>query len=1152
MKKVILLLSALFLLAVAHAQMQPGTTFQSLIDVSTNSPDVASLGKFGNIPVSYATGVPSISIPIYEINVGDIKLPVSLSYHAGGIRVDETASSVGLGWALSGMGVVSRKLVGAPDEGSFGLTSAPDQNAVFLEPGTYYDYLYKIQDGRADNEPDLFSYSINGQSGKFSFRRDGSIMQTPVTNNKIVFSGNNFIVTDANGIVYIFDLPVWNYITIPSVNNNYIASWRLTKIVAANTIDTIFFSYETTCNNTIQKNKNYTHFIGQKMGCSPTGATETFANEGTERYQTMVLYEAFPKEIRWRGGKLVFNNTCDRTDVAIPMMRLTGVDVYANQDGTFKQVKKIQLYQSYFVSTGTGVAFTNATDDQKKRLRLDSVAFVATSGSTAPQVYRMTYDNTTLAPRESAAQDRWGFNNGAFDNAILMPQQTVLYFGTYYTIGSANRQPDSVNMTAGTITSIQYPTKGKTVFEFAPHAFTRSEMQSQPASVFTYCAGGVRSTDSKQFTVTADDVSFNYSLFISAFSGAPVTNRPRITLTDQTNGTEVFSIATPPGGEGSSYSQNNTSVTLTAGHTYLLTVNIYTTSSGVSADAEINWTHNLGYANIRRIGGGLRVKTISNYDENGTMLGKELYEYDDGMMLTDMYYQDVNYEEVMPRGGINSGANCIYSTSQIPPGYALIFHTNSVIPMSESAGSPVLYPTVTRYQVDSEGNANGKTVYGYRVYPDERAAPTFGPVYGPAGFPVRGLYLSSNDWKNNFPSYESTYKSVPSGYKILHNKTYDYQPYRNTSEFRLKVQNKFLTFCCQESNKFAAAARVDFTLTPVPQYTGAMLLKSESDTTWDDNGNKAYTTRQYEYNDDTHTYPTLKRSFTSSGEILSDLTKYPHDFAATGNVYQKMMTRNMVAPVVQQVRQKDGVQLSLTSINYTDWNNNSKLLLPQTVVEQISNYPAETKIRFNKFDVYGNIQEQQKEGDIKQSYVWGYDTLYPIATVTNAAQSDIAYTSFEPDATGYWTIPSATRDATQGITGRQSYALSNGAVSRNGLSTAESFIVSYWSKTGSATVNGATATAIYNKNGWNYYEHKIAAGVATVTVSGSVIIDELRLYPSDAQMVSFTYDPQVGMTSRCEADNRISYFEYDGFNRLKLVRDEGRNILKTYDYRYKQ
>jgi hypothetical protein len=50
------------------------------------SPNAASLGKFGNIPVSYYTGLPSIEVPIYTIEQGNIKLPIKLSYHAGGLK----------------------------------------------------------------------------------------------------------------------------------------------------------------------------------------------------------------------------------------------------------------------------------------------------------------------------------------------------------------------------------------------------------------------------------------------------------------------------------------------------------------------------------------------------------------------------------------------------------------------------------------------------------------------------------------------------------------------------------------------------------------------------------------------------------------------------------------------------------------------------------------------------------------------------------------------------------------------------------------------------------------------------------------------------------------------------------------------------------
>lgn len=39
---------------------------------SLPSPNVAALGLYGEIPVSKFTGMPDISVPIYEVPVGDL------------------------------------------------------------------------------------------------------------------------------------------------------------------------------------------------------------------------------------------------------------------------------------------------------------------------------------------------------------------------------------------------------------------------------------------------------------------------------------------------------------------------------------------------------------------------------------------------------------------------------------------------------------------------------------------------------------------------------------------------------------------------------------------------------------------------------------------------------------------------------------------------------------------------------------------------------------------------------------------------------------------------------------------------------------------------------------------------------------------------
>src|SRR5205814_9364412 len=70
-------------------------------EVSIASPTAASLGKYADIPVNYHTGIPDISIPIYSVKEGPLSLPISLSYHASGLKVMETAGWVGVGWSLN-------------------------------------------------------------------------------------------------------------------------------------------------------------------------------------------------------------------------------------------------------------------------------------------------------------------------------------------------------------------------------------------------------------------------------------------------------------------------------------------------------------------------------------------------------------------------------------------------------------------------------------------------------------------------------------------------------------------------------------------------------------------------------------------------------------------------------------------------------------------------------------------------------------------------------------------------------------------------------------------------------------------------------------------------------------------------------------------
>ncbi len=187
------------------------------------------------------------------------------------------------------------------------------------------------------------------------------------------------------------------------------------------------------------------------------------------------------------------------------------------------------------------------------------------------------------------------------------------------------------------------------------------------------------------------------------------------------------------------------------------------------------------------------------------------------------------------------------------------------------------------------------------------------------------------------------------------------------------------------------------------------------------------------------------------------------------------------------------------------------------------------------------------------SYLWGYLQTLPIAQCTNADITQIAYSSFEPDAIGNWNgIIIGNISGSYSLTGNKSYSQTGFSLSKTrGMTAGSGYFVSYWTRNTSAYSVTGTQSGYPKKgrsvNGWTYYEH-LVFGVTTITVSGSGYIDELRAYPKTAQISTFTYDSLKGKTSECDANNIITYYEYDVFQRLTLVRDMDRNIIRKICY----
>ena len=98
-----LLIGVLCLKTIAYCQTtsQPEYLHSNVVPPS---PSVAALDKFVDIPISKYTGTPNINIPIWTAEGRSLSVPISLSYHASGVRVDKLPGWVGSNWALNAGG----------------------------------------------------------------------------------------------------------------------------------------------------------------------------------------------------------------------------------------------------------------------------------------------------------------------------------------------------------------------------------------------------------------------------------------------------------------------------------------------------------------------------------------------------------------------------------------------------------------------------------------------------------------------------------------------------------------------------------------------------------------------------------------------------------------------------------------------------------------------------------------------------------------------------------------------------------------------------------------------------------------------------------------------------------------------------------------
>jgi hypothetical protein len=1171
--------------------------------VAIASPNAASLGKFVDIPVNYHTGIPQINIPIYTIKDGSLQLPISLSYHAGGIKVAETASWVGTGWALNAGGVITRTVRGIPDEA---VNTAAGRKGHFTDYG-FSSYMVGTEEyvnGQPntinntdlvnqsnDGEPDLFFFNFNGHSGKFFFNDD----RTPVlvsANGDLkidyffrlpapasTFLQTNiqgFCITTADGTKYYFgktqaDPPSEGVypveISIPFTVSNglssdrVVSSWFLSKVESADKSSAINLIYDAESFSSY----SWSFF---KVRLSSAAAPD---NRGYE------LIKMYTNGIRL--SKITFSNgTVSFVPSDIPRQDLSNGYLSGSETETpnteakaLKQIviqnnthilKKYSLLTSYFVDN-TSIApsgtFGGTLISDSKRLKLDGLVEMGSNGALL-NPYVFNYYSDFLPRRLSYAIDHWGFYNGAV-NRDFMPAYSVNTFDIY---PGADRDSAWPFMQNGALTKITYPTGGTDDFTFEPNQARVSGTKYSLQSVSSYPVG-YDGRNTQEWTGQVFTGNEKYQLILSNETcGTGVTNCIAGYNIIDANGSVVSSLSAEPG------TVHKTNVSIPPG-TYKIILSRDGSTSGRGASLGI--ARYIATSVINPIVGGLRIKKIS---KNGYGAGSESvienYTYQENGISTGELYERPRYlyqlrSDLAAKIGINvdnrgnfyfaSQIGCIpnlVGTSSVPFENAAK-SPGSILPMSNSQGNNVGYRSV---KVDR--GANGYSVYRYlspNLYENsvddvayrnltlcDVKTPSF--PFVPLNFEFDRGELSTEDHFNNSGNllkgilYHSSFDSTKVYTPAIRGESFD--GFTSQVEYQLRGYWKKSTETYE---------------TLVDPVSGRQINKSDT----------------MFYDSKFHRSLTRQTSRTSKDLLQTTRIKYASDFKigsaeAISDGWDNYLngcescrltyvsrTSSSAATVALYyhlyracIARARKVYIAYRRTNFSDPGNAYSVIHDNAknnadeefkpvleMQDQFINSPVEITNWVNGNLTDATYSKFGLEPGTAKAYLKEIDKINDLTSLSGA------YT-FASN-----TSSSISKD--NRLSPKYLYRNLNGnIIEQNQYAGAKDvFIWGYQNKYPVAKISNGDYNAMMA-----VLNQSILANSSTTDVQMRTELEKLRTNFPDALISTYTYEPLIGLTSQTDAKGYTTFYDYDEFQRLWNIKDQGGNIIKNYIYQYKK
>ena len=1159
---------------------QQGTTaplvpsLEKLVEMP-KSPEAAAFSKYGDVPVSYYNGTPNISIPLASLKGRSMEVPIAMTYDASGIRVEQLATWVGLGWNLNVGGMVSREVNGLPDDfvqasreyypfyasgvnSAIGVLPMKEYFNYFSNNNVlsgshsadklkaYGVYIRDFEQSRLDVQPDSYSFSALGLSGKFYIDYNTDINST----TKLGVSIDNpelkihVVLEDDTGAglneKFIKEIDIWDqYGTkyIFGVNNNasyretskiwddgsenskfriYHSSWYLTKVVSANNRDIVVFNYtdaaEWTNEQYMGRGDVLNYIFTPSQDCPQSVPTETSTEFRVVQHELSTIYI--------NGDKRAEFFTSTRDDLA-GRKRLTEIKTF--QPVSMALANQIRLdNDQYFVSSGGSTEF-------HKRLKLDGITMVGSNSADfndpeLRQEFTFTYDTTVGLPdRGSKSQDYWGYYNGASNTSLIPADASYPGNGTSYTPGF--RKSDFNYMKAWSLTEVKYPTGGSTEYFYAANQL---DPNSNLANGYPVDYEDVYGNVGLNGFVDATNPT-NYLACDDATNDLPTMKKTSFNVPEDGNYNLKFNVENDEQGAMTdvvyaffyrgiekTYCQlitdiNNNNLADILYHNYsngnhssttVLNLNSrYTYHIMLVSNADIvsmKVSRDLTYTGISSIGGGSSGREIG-----GLRLYKVIDKLTSGTPAKTRYFYYGDFNEV--------------PTSTVLSDYYFATSTASSAVLQQ----PLLYTQNAK----NRNFDNSAGVYYFCNYINRYSANQYRSVAGVLGYSKVTEIIWDGTLNNGYTVHQFinedrstrhlTYFGASANGRLLKQSVYN-----SAGQIVQQVENEY-----EWTNSFSSIKGIEFETKENGFYN---LVASNSD----GSGSAAYVEMGVNgYGGNHYPDPCAGLSCLKSGPNTV-YTKYNY-YLVPGWLRLKSTT---------QKEYLTGGILTTTTLNRYESSNHYEVTSNQT-----TNSDGKVITNFNKYpgDLTGTAMSALVNEHRMAELISSKNTQGPNSELTLSEQNTI-YTTY-----GGKYFPSAIQYAAQGnaLETRIEYlkrdAYGNPVHLRKDGAIDVVIIWGYNHQFPVAQIQNATYAQIeaLSSFGPNF---SLGNGWLSSTQE-----PELRSNLPNALITTMEYKSGVGLSSKTSPNGLTMYYEYDDFGRLKYIKDRAGNILKKNEYAYK-